>query len=228
MKRYAFNLLFIAQVTQYVGCLIFTMIDAHTRRDIPYNDAIIKSFVSGAGCLAMYYLLTSDYEWMRGDNIIAPTPSMFECVGQAVVCTLLSDFMHYWSHRLLHYSTFLRNKVHSTHHSHSGPLYSWVGMDVNPIEAVIVNTCIYLPFVMFAHPYVGYTFALLATINATVAHSGYSRGGLATFGMPCALTPKEHEMHHDVNSTKNFGNILNIWDKWCGTYTNRGRQTAQL
>ena len=61
--------------------------------------------------------------------------------------------------------------------------------------------------------------AVVATVNATIAHSGYD-GGVLQLGniLPFGLTTDDHQLHHDVNATKNFGNILSVWDHLFGTY----------
>lgn len=105
------------------------------------------------------------------------------------------------------------------HHEYEGSLYSWVGMQVHPVEVAMITVAIYSPMLIFAHPMVLWTFAFCATLNATFAHSGYE-GGFSSVGVPQALTSADHQLHHEKNSTKNYGNILRIWDKMFGTYDN--------
>ena len=91
-------------------------------------------------------------------------------------------------------------------------------MQVHPLEVFMITCAIYSPFIVFSvHPLVLWSFAFLATCNATVAHSGYS-GGFASFGIPFALTSDDHQLHHDLNSTRNYGNIFKIWDILFNTY----------
>ena len=81
----------------------------------------------------------------------------------------------------------------------------------------MITLAIYTPLLLIAHPMVLWVFAFFATMNATVAHSGYE-GGLASLGLPYALTSSDHQLHHDLNSTKNYGNILRVWDYLFNTY----------
>lgn len=160
--------------------------------------------------------------WYSGILIVEqdlPTiaPSLGGFLFQFVTCGVAGDFLHYWTHRLLHHNRFLRHKVHSVHHEYEGSLYSWVGMQVHPVEMAMVTVAIYSPMLAFAHPMVLWTFAFCATLNAAFAHSGYV-GGFASVGVPQALASSDHQLHHEKNSTKNFGNILRIWDIMFGTY----------
>ncbi len=146
-----------------------------------------------------------------------PAISPVNFLLQFTVYTVTGDFLHYITHRFLH-TPLLRKYIHHLHHEYEGPLYSWIGMQVHPIEVVMITIAIYSPFVLLSHPFVLWTFTFLATINATVAHSGYDVGFFSVFVPIICLSSADHQLHHDHNSTKNFGNIFNIWDRWFKTY----------
>ncbi len=222
--RSAFFFLLVAQCTQFFGCVIFSCVDlardrVPLRRMIPPAANAMLGFVP---FLAMDYL---NWPVFKVD-LPTVTPSAAEFVAQFLVCGIAGDLLHYWTHRALHTNHWLRRHVHSVHHKHEGPLYAWVGMQVHPLEVAMITVAIYTPLILFAHPMVVWVFAFLATMNATVAHSGY-HGGFAALGVPFALSTDDHQMHHEFNSTKNFGNILQVWDKMFGTYGVNVRFPAQ-
>jgi sterol desaturase/sphingolipid hydroxylase (fatty acid hydroxylase superfamily) len=218
--------LLIAQATQFFGCCFFSLIDLNRHR-VPFSamkDTALMSVLGFAPFVAMWYfeLLVVEQE------LPGQAPTVLGFVFQLVACGLAGDFLHYWTHRYLHFNPLLRNHVHRVHHEYEGSLYSWVGMQVHPLEVTMITLAIYTPLLLFAHPMVLWVFAFLATMNATFAHSGYE-GGLASLGLPFALTSSDHQLHHDINATKNYGNILRIWDKMFATYgTNSKHPTISL
>jgi alkylglycerol monooxygenase len=186
------------------------------RKRVGWNlmkDTAVMSVLGFVPFVAMWYLEVLLIE----KDVPKQAPSLFSFVLQFVLCGVSGDFLHYWTHRYLHLNPTLRNSVHRVHHEYEGSLYSWVGMQVHPLEVAMITLAIYTPLLLFSHPMVLWCFAFLATMNATFAHSGYE-GGFASLGLPLALTSSDHQLHHDINSTKNYGNILRIWDKLFGTY----------
>jgi sterol desaturase/sphingolipid hydroxylase (fatty acid hydroxylase superfamily) len=208
--RSPFFFLFIAQTMQFSGCLFFSAIDLKTNR-IP-KELMVKpaamAVLGFAPFLVMWYTRILLVETELPTK--APTNGIF--LLQFVLCGIAGDFFHYCAHRWLHSNKFLRHNVHSVHHNYNGPLYSWIGMEVHPLEVAIITAAIYTPFVLAAHPFVLWTFAMLATSNACCAHSGY-HGGFAALRVLYALKSSDHELHHERNSTKNYGNILQFGTK---------------
>ena len=224
LRSPVFFLLLASVVTLGVN-LFFSAVDLVTGRVRP--AAMIKAalpLLSGlVPFLAMYW---------TGENVVScdlprTAPTMQEFVAQFAACLVAGDFSHYLAHRLLHSHRFLRQNVHNVHHEYEGHLYSWVGAQVHPVEAVLINAAIYWPFVLLAHPLVTWFMAVVATVNATIAHSGYD-GGPFQLGnlLPLGLTTDDHQLHQDVNATKNFGNILRLWDRVFGTYGENTKHKA--
>ena len=213
--RSPFFFLLLAQCTQFFGCCFFSCVDLWRER-VPWRlvwTNAVPSALGFAPFIALWYLDILIIE--KELPTVAPTSVAF--FTQLVLCGVCGDFMHYWTHRYLHMNKTLRIHVHSVHHNYEGSLYSWVGMQVHPLEVAMITVAIYLPFLLFAHPMVLWTFAFFATMNATFAHSGYE-GGLASLGLPHALTSSDHQLHHDINATRNYGNILRVWDYMFKTY----------
>jgi len=219
LLRSPFFFLLIAQCTQFFGCCFFSVLDLRRNRislDLMSGIAL-NSALGFLPFIAMWWL---DDVLFTGIEQDLPTaaPSFPAFIVQFALCAIAGDFCHYWTHRVLHGSPTLRNNIHCVHHEYEGTLYSWIGMQVHPVEVFMITLAIYMPFLLFAHPMVLWCFAFMATANATFAHSGYE-GGFASLGVPHTLTSSDHQVHHNVNSTKNFGNIFSIWDMAFATYS---------
>ena len=226
LLRSPFFFLLIAQITQFTDCLLFSILDVKRGR-VPLKLMVVPAV---NGLLGFFPFFAMWYTEILIVEIPLPAeaPSFGRLLVELISCCMVGDFFHYWTHRLLHSNPLLRNHVHSVHHDYEGSLYSWIGMQVHPLEAVMINAAIYIPFVLFAHPMTIWTMAFGATMNAAFAHSGYN-GGLASLYIPQTLTSNDHQLHHERNSTKNYGNIFCLWDKWFGTYgTNKKYLTRPL
>ena len=214
-----FFLLVASSVTLAVN-LFFSLLDGCTGRVPPRvlgeaSLTLLSGFVP--------FILMWVFQW----NVVTVSlpvraPTAWQFATQFFTCLVLGDACHYLTHRALH-TPFLRRHIHHVHHDYEGHLFSWIGAQVHPVEAVAINGAIYWPFLVFAHPMVLWFMAVVATVNATVAHSGYD-GGVFQLGnwLPFGLTTDDHQLHHDVNATKNFGNVLSVWDRLGGTYGTGG------
>lgn len=208
--------LFIAQTTQFSLCLLFSVNDLNLGR-VPKERMIIPALNGALGFIPFIVLWWWKSDSWKQTQLPDAAPSLTRLITEIIVFTLIGDFFHYLTHRLLHYNLLLRTHIHSVHHEYEGRLFSWIGMQVHPIEALMINIAIYTPLVLFAHPLSLWILSLGATINAAFAHSGYN-GGFSTIGLPYALTSSDHQLHHEKNSSKNFGNIFSIWDRMFGTF----------
>lgn len=167
--------------------------------------------------LALAPLLPFGAMWYLGEVGVAvelprEAPTVAQLLTQLALCGAAGDLLHYATHRLLHHR-LCRARIHSVHHA-SPALHSWVVLEVHPLEVVVTTAAIYGPLLLFAHPLVTWVFAVLATAHTVWAHSGREGVRLA----PLLLTAGEHRVHHDVDATRNFGNVLRVWDVWFGTY----------
>ena len=214
--------LLVAQTTQFLGCVVFSLVDLWTGR-VPFR-LMYKLGLGGVLGFVPFVLVHFWQVDLLGSPLPLEAPSLGEFVTQFVVLGMVGDLFHYLAHRWLHVNAFMRNHVHVVHHTYDGHLYSWIGMQVHPVEVCLITLAIYLPLFVFAHPLVLWTFALVATLNATWAHSGYE--GFASVLVPFGLTSSDHQLHHELNSTKNYGNILRVWDWMFGTYGENTRFPA--
>lgn len=134
-----------------------------------------------------------------------------------VVALLLTDFIYYWQHRLVHRSRWLW-PFHGVHHTSrtlnlaaAGRL-SWFNFLVMPFfliplalagvapKLIALSMFLNLAWQFFLHsPWIGRLGVLEGIVN----------------------TPSAHRVHHATNRCyrgRNFGGLLVIWDRLFGTY----------
>lgn len=209
----------VASVTEVLACVVFSVVDLVTGR-VPITLLVRTAAPIFPGFLPFLAM------WATGVNVVSlelpvVAPTLYEFTTQWIAGMLIGDFLHYWTHRALHHVTWLKHHVHSVHHAYEGPLFSWVVVQVHPLEVMMITCAIYAPFWVVAHPLVTWTYAVVASLNAVIAHSGYDGGWMALGNLLHSFgggTSNDHQLHHDVNSTRNYGNVLALWDHLFGTY----------
>ena len=139
---------------------------------------------------------------------------------QMAVYLLLSDFLSYWAHRLLHTSAVWR--FHALHHS---PIsLNWVsGLRGGPLHYVLILTPEVIVASLFIHPANAWMLPALAIIGMLNQHLIHT-----SIALPWArqleyfiVTPRMHFVHHhpDVRYTNsNYGFVFSMWDRLFGTY----------
>lgn len=213
-----FFFLLIIHSTQFTGCIFFTIIDIYNKRKINYNNIGKLFFVSLFGFLPFIYFHTNNnklYIMNLEMNLDHKAPYLYQFILQFIIYGLIGDLFHYNIHKLLHNNIYLKNNIHSLHHNYDDKfLYSWILMQVHPIEILLITCAIYTPMLLFGHPMVLWFYSFFASLHATIAHSGYNIYLLPSY----FIRPQDHQIHHEINSTKNYGNILKIWDIYFDTY----------
>lgn len=129
---------------------------------------------------------------------------------------LLIDFLKYWEHRFEHRFAW---PIHAVHHSptelHAANTYS------HPIARLIESALIYIPATMidFGAPAMPYVLVVLFMVQIRAIHSStrLSLGPLrAVF-----VDNVSHRYHHSdrpEHFDRNFGVLLNVWDRLFGTW----------
>jgi sterol desaturase/sphingolipid hydroxylase (fatty acid hydroxylase superfamily) len=184
-----------------------------------YKRVGVRRMCGVAGLVALEFVTLVGL-WLATREHTAPGSGepldLSRFISEFILCGALGDFNFYWLHRALHAVPFLRNYVHAMHHDDGEGepiMHSWVSLRVHPVEAFLIVVALFSPFLVFAHPAVLMAFAVFATVHAVTVHGGYEHGGFFLLGMPFLVSPRQHEVHHLSNTTKNFGNLLNIWDR---------------
>jgi sterol desaturase/sphingolipid hydroxylase (fatty acid hydroxylase superfamily) len=140
---------------------------------------------------------------------------------------LLRSFFSYWLHRIQHSQWFW--PLHKTHHAaHEFTTLNY--LRAHPIELAwqtLANT-IALAAVGFPTDTI-ILFEVLANTQQFLNHSNAT--ALAPFEKLGVVTPAGHRVHHGFDDRfhhRNFGELLNIWDRLFGTYVAPPRDIHRL
>jgi sterol desaturase/sphingolipid hydroxylase (fatty acid hydroxylase superfamily) len=136
---------------------------------------------------------------------------------------ILADFIYYWVHRLHHLVPWLW-RLHRLHHSDK-KVDALTGLFHHPLEVCSSFFIAMAMLIIIGVPSsVIRNYALLLLVNAAYTHSRlllpYS---IDYFFRLMFVTPKVHRIHHAKEfklSNTNFGQVLTVWDRLFGTYSN--------
>lgn len=137
----------------------------------------------------------------------APVPGILSLLVQFFVAFLFTDFLFYWTHRLLHTVPFLYRTIHKQHHQ----FYVSIGLAAEYAHPELI--CGNIMPVFFAgvvfqyHIFALASWVLIAMAGTTFHHSG--------FKPPVAPSDDFHDFHHS-HVVCNFGSSP-FWDWVCGT-----------
>jgi sterol desaturase/sphingolipid hydroxylase (fatty acid hydroxylase superfamily) len=138
--------------------------------------------------------------------------------AQVVVLFVVSDFLQWCVHNLLHRVSWLWT-FHKVHHSVT--TMDFLGnFRFHWMEIVVYRAAQWLPLVWLgASPPAAMTVAVVGTIWGDLNHSNLDVG-LGPLGR-VFNSPRMHLWHHDLSSeggpAKNFGIVLSLWDYLFGT-----------
>ncbi|WP_282123898.1 sterol desaturase family protein [Algibacter mikhailovii] len=177
--------------------------------------SLIKVISAGAIFYVVYDLFNPEVEGVRC-NILG-----YKVFGWAWfvwgICQFLSDFCHYWVHRLNH-TVRIMWAAHVVHHSSqyynfgTALRLGWVAMIYKPIFYML------LPAVGF-HPEMVLVCMGIESVYQYLLHTSYCpKLKILAF---IFITPKQHEVHHGSNKPyldKNHGAIFNVFDRLFGTW----------
>lgn len=134
-----------------------------------------------------------------------------------IICLVLSDFSHYWFHRLNH-TVRIMWAAHIVHHSSEHYNFgtalrlSWFAMIYKPL--------FYMWIAMIGfHPEMMLVCLGIEAIWQFLLHTSYCPK--LKFLELFLITPKQHEVHHATNVQyldKNHGAILNVFDRIFGSW----------
>lgn len=150
------------------------------------------------------------YEYCANWNptmMTAPVPGIVTCILQIPLAYLVTDFLFYWGHRLLHWGP-LYKAVHKKHHEFYVTV-GWACEYAHPVEFIMGNVIPVIagPILFRYHHFMFCVWMATAISGTTWGHSGYK--------FPIALSNGSHDFHHSHN-VGNFGSMTH-WDKICGT-----------
>jgi sterol desaturase/sphingolipid hydroxylase (fatty acid hydroxylase superfamily) len=153
--------------------------------------------------------------WIRWE---LPTDGVLEVTGAFAVYYLVSTFVGYWQHRLMHWRWFWQ--LHRFHHSETD--YNILtGFRANPGEMISSLIPALSPLFLMKVPDAG-LFTVFVFINLTIAQLQHSElpWSFGWFGRWVVTSPQVHQIHHSIDEEhrdRNFSNCP-LWDQLFGTW----------
>ncbi|CAF0910861.1 unnamed protein product [Didymodactylos carnosus] len=175
----------------------------------------------GLGIVAMIINTTYAVNWMYfvepylwySDFFVKRSYSLMWFLLNVIVYGLVFDTWFYWTHRALHESSYLWDKIHVVHHAFKAPS-AFCQDAVHPLEGLVQGAmghyvaAIFFPF----HPIALAFFGLFTSCYAIAAHDGRI-GDL-----------NHHYAHHSKGKGRlhnfNYGLYWPLWDWICNTRYN--------
>jgi sterol desaturase/sphingolipid hydroxylase (fatty acid hydroxylase superfamily) len=153
--------------------------------------------------------------WMRWEM---PTDGFFAVVGAFAVYYLMSTFVGYWQHRLMHWRWFWQ--LHRFHHS-ATDFNVFTGFRTNPAEMISNLIPALSPLVFLKVPDAG-LFAAFTFVNLLLGQFQHTElpWSFGWVGRWVVTPPQMHQIHHSIDEEhrdKNFSNCP-LWDQLFGTW----------
>jgi sterol desaturase/sphingolipid hydroxylase (fatty acid hydroxylase superfamily) len=153
--------------------------------------------------------------WMRWE---LPTDGLLEVIGAFAVYYLMTTFVGYWQHRLMHWRWFWQ--LHRFHHS-ATDFNILTGFRANPGEMISNLIPALSPLIFLKVPDTG-LFAVFVFINLTIAQLQHSElpWSFGWFGRWVVTSPQVHQIHHSIDEEHRDHNFSNcpLWDQLFGTW----------
>lgn len=168
------------------------------------TGVLVYGAVSGAFTTPIYTDI-EEYGW-------AYTLSM------TVVLFVLTDYITYWMHRMLHTKFFFR-RWHRQHHRFVATT-PYVTAALHPAESLLVQVVTFAPlFLIPFHAVSAVAVYLYTLIYNVVSHVGARQRSILPWQPPTAF----HDDHH-AHVHVNYGQHVMIWDRLHGTLRRQNRR----
>jgi lathosterol oxidase len=135
-------------------------------------------------------------------------------IASFFIFVFYSDTTFYWSHVLMHKSSFFY-KTHSRHHRFIN-VTPWAAYAFHTGEAFLsAGSFFFLMLLLPWHPMVLLTYVVFSIFYNGMLHSGYDLMPIKwrqNSVLKWMSTPTHHIYHHQVSNC-NYGFILTFWDK---------------
>jgi sterol desaturase/sphingolipid hydroxylase (fatty acid hydroxylase superfamily) len=154
------------------------------------------------------------FDWARWE---LPSEGVLAVTAGFVFFYILSSFIGYWQHRLMHWRWFWQ--LHRFHHA-ATDFNILTTFRVNPAEAITVIPAV-LPLFFIKVPSAG-LFAAFIVVNQMLASLQHSAlpWTLGWLGRWVITAPTNHQFHHSIDPEhrdKNFSSCP-LWDHMFGTW----------
>jgi sterol desaturase/sphingolipid hydroxylase (fatty acid hydroxylase superfamily) len=158
---------------------------------------------------------TAHIGWYR---LELPTKGVLEVTAGFAVFYLISSFIAYWQHRLLHWRWFWG--LHRYHHA-APDLNIFTGFRDNPAAALLNVPLALQSLLILKVPDAG-LFAAYFVVSQVIAILQHSQipWSLGWVGRWIVASPQNHQFHHSIDEEhkdKNFSNCP-LWDHLFGTW----------
>lgn len=148
--------------------------------------------------------------------------------AHVVLFLVLSDFLSYWQHRLMHRVPILW-RLHEFHHA-AEEFNALTATREHPLEKAINMAVMVVPALVIGLPTAEFSVVIIAfgTIGL-IKHSAIPWHGW--FGKYVIQSPRDHLIHHSrlqEHHNLNFANYFPIWDHVFGTYYDGFAEGAEI
>ncbi len=190
---------------------------AYNTKETLANVVILIGFQIAKIGLFSYQLYWSNLAFSLA---LVPMP---ENPGVFILTFILSDFVYYWHHRIMHTVQFFWT-FHVVHHSSP-----WMNLTTSyrlNWFSGIFGVFFYLPLIIIGFP----PKFVIASISGGLLYQFFLHTeAVGKLGLLEGFvnTPSAHRVHHATNPQyldKNFGGVFMIWDRIFGTYIEEQEQ----
>jgi sterol desaturase/sphingolipid hydroxylase (fatty acid hydroxylase superfamily) len=166
----------------------------------------------------------AQYSWSR---IALPSDGVLELLISFAIYWLVTSFMQYWGHRLVHTPLFWH--VHRIHHA-ATELNVLTTFRQHPLEAIVLGfVSLVSPLIFLDVPQrVLLIYFFVGTITDLLAHSQLP-WGYGWVGRWLVQSPRFHQLHHSIDEEHQDLHFSNcpFWDHLFGTFYKGTKQTSR-
>jgi sterol desaturase/sphingolipid hydroxylase (fatty acid hydroxylase superfamily) len=180
----------------------------------------------GGSLLAAKFIawVSAQYSWSR---IALPSNGALEILLSFAIYWLVTSFMQYWGHRLVHTPPFWH--VHRFHHA-ATELNVLTTFRQHPLEPVVQGfVSLVSPLIFLDVPQrVLLIYFFVGTINDLLAHSQLP-WGYGWVGRWLVQSPRFHQLHHSIDEEHQNLHFSNcpLWDRLFGTFYKGSKPTSR-
>jgi sterol desaturase/sphingolipid hydroxylase (fatty acid hydroxylase superfamily) len=173
------------------------------------------SFGLAFGIAKLIDAASTRLDWVRWE---LPSDGVLEVIGAFSVYYLLTTFVSYWHHRLLHWRWFWF--LHRYHHS-ATEFNILTGFRENPAAGFINVLPALSPLILMKVPTTGLfaAFFIIYQMITSLQHSQLP-WNFGWIGRWIIVSPQNHQVHHSIDEEhrdQNFS-VCPLWDRMFGTW----------
>jgi sterol desaturase/sphingolipid hydroxylase (fatty acid hydroxylase superfamily) len=169
--------------------------------------------------------VSSHYQWTR---LTLPSDGIFEIAFSLSIFWLVTSFVQYWGHRLMHTALFWH--LHRFHHA-ATELNMITVFRVHPVEPVALQfVTVVSPLAFLNVPdQIILLYFPVAVVADLLAHSQL-RWDYGWLGRWVIQSPRVHQVHHSIDEEHQDLHFSNcpLWDHLFGTWYNGTKQPSSF